>query len=163
MQQGSDLMKTTQASVDDLRARADRTLESVNSAARHADKTIVAALPELQAILASARKTSEDVREMAEQVRQGHGTVGELLTNKRLAGSVNQTVENARQSAINFNNASARMNETMVDIQRRDLLGRAQVILDNTRQVTEQLNEALATLMSSELGDENSVRICGTP
>lgn len=156
MQQGSDLMKSTQADVDDLRASADRTLESVNSAARHADKTILAVRPELQAILASARKTSEDVRGIAEQVRQGQGTVGELLTDKKLAGSVDQAVENARQSAINLNNASARMNNTMADLQRRDLLSRAQAILDNTRQVTEQLNQALATLMNSPPGDENA-------
>ncbi len=116
MQQGSDLMKSTQTSINDLQARADRTLDSVNTAARHADQTIVAAGPELQAILVSARKTSEDIREMTAQVRQGNGTVGGLLTDEKLAGSVDQTVENARQSAINLNNASARMNDTMADL-----------------------------------------------
>src|SRR6185437_1083661 len=100
MQQGSDLMKTTQASIDDLRASTDRTLASVNAAANHADQTIVAARPELQAILASTRKTSEDVREITARLKQGQGTVGKLLTDKKLAGSVDQTVENTRQSAV---------------------------------------------------------------
>jgi len=157
MQQGSDLMKTTQASVDDLRASADRTLASVNAAANHVDQAIIAARPELQAILASSRKTSEDVREIMARIKQGQGTVGKLLTDKRLAGSVDQTLENARQSAVNLNNASARMNDTMAEIQRRDLLERAQAILDNTQRVTNHLNQALATLMSSSPGDENAV------
>ncbi len=156
MQQGSALLKTTQTSIDDLRARADLTLQSVNSAAHHADQTIVAMRPDLQAIVASARKTSEDVSELVAQVGQGQGTIGKLLTDQKLAGSVDQMIDNARQSALNLNNASARMNDAMADFQRRDLLGRAEAVLENTRQVTEQLIQAFATFASSPTGDENA-------
>jgi phospholipid/cholesterol/gamma-HCH transport system substrate-binding protein len=156
MQQGSALLKTTQTSIDDLRARADLTLQSVNSAAHHADQTIVAMRPDLQAIVASARKTSKDVSEIVAQVGQGQGTIGKLLTDQKLAGSVDQMIDNARQSALNLNNASARMNDALADFQRRDLLGRAEAVLENTRQVTEQLNQAVATFMSSPPGDENA-------
>jgi len=112
--------------------------------------------PDLQAVVASARKTSEDVGEIVAQVGQGQGTIGKLLTDQKLAGSVDQMIDNARQSALNLNNASARMNDAMADFQRRDLLGRAQAVLENTRQVTEQLNQAVATFMSSPPGDENA-------
>jgi len=156
MQQGSDLLRTTQTSIDYLRARADRTLQSVNSAAYHADQTIVAMRPDLQAMMASARKTSEDLSEVVAQVEQGQGAIGKLLTDQKLARSVDQMVDNARQSALNLNNASARMNDTMADFQRRDLLGRAEAVLKNTRQITEQLNQAVATLTSSPPGDENA-------
>ncbi len=37
------------------------------------------------------------------------------------------------------------------------MLSRTQAILDNTRQVTEQLNQALVTLTSSPPGDENAL------
>jgi phospholipid/cholesterol/gamma-HCH transport system substrate-binding protein len=156
IQQGSDLLKTTQTSIDDLRASADRTLQSVDSAARHTDQTVVAIRPNLQAIVATARKTSEDVSEIVAQVGQGQGTIGKLLTDQKLAGSVDQMVDNARQSALNLNNASVRMNDTMADFQRRDLLGRAEAVLENTRQVTEHLNQAVATFTSSPPGDENA-------
>jgi phospholipid/cholesterol/gamma-HCH transport system substrate-binding protein len=156
MRQGSELLKTTQTSIDDLRARADLTLQSVDSAAHHTDQTIVAMRPDLQAIVASARKTSENVSEMVAQVGQGQGAIGKLLTDQKLAGSVDQMVDNARQSALNLNNASARMNDTMADFRTRDLLGRAEAVLENTRQVTEQLNQAVATFTSSLPGDENA-------
>src|SRR6266700_591446 len=156
MQQGSALLKKTQTSIDDLRARADLALQSVNSAAHHADQTIVAMRPDLQAIVASARKTSEGVSEMVAQVGQGQGTIGKLLTDQKLAGSVDQMVDNARQSALNLNNASARMNDTMADFRTRDLLGRAEAVLENTREVTEQQNQAVATFTSSPPGDENA-------
>jgi phospholipid/cholesterol/gamma-HCH transport system substrate-binding protein len=156
MQQSSDLLKTTQTSIDDLRARADRTLESVNSAAHHTDQTIVALRPDLQKILASVRKTSEDVNEMVAQVGQGQGAIGKLLTDQKLAGSIDQIVDNARQSALTLHNASVRMNDTIADFQKRDLLGRAEAVLENTRQVTEQLNQAVATFTSGLPGDENA-------
>ncbi len=156
MQQGGNLLKTTQTSIEDIRASADQTLQSANAAAHHTDQTIVAMRPDLQATVASARKTTEDIREIVARVGQGEGTVGKLLEDQQLADSVGQTVENARQSSINLNNASARVNETMSDFQRRDLLGRAQAVLDSTRQVTEQLNQAIASFTSSPPGDQNA-------
>jgi phospholipid/cholesterol/gamma-HCH transport system substrate-binding protein len=131
MQQGGDLLKTTQTSIDAL---------------RH----------DLQAVMASAKRTSEDVSEVAAQVRQGQGVIGKLLTDQKLAGSVDQIVDAARRSALNLNNASARMNDTMADFQRRDLLGRSEAVLEKTRQVTEQLNQAIATFTSSPSGDESA-------
>ena len=156
MQQGSDLMKTTQTSINDLRARSDRTLESVNSVAQHTDQIVVAIRPELQAMLASARRTADSMNEIVAQLQQGHGTIGELLTDQKLADSVRRTIENARQSTLNLNNASARMNDTMADFQRRDLLGRAEAVLENTRRIMEQLNQTLVTFTSSQPGDENA-------
>jgi phospholipid/cholesterol/gamma-HCH transport system substrate-binding protein len=82
--------------------------------------------------------------------------VGKLLMDQKLADSVDQMVDAARQSALNLKNASTRMNETTADFQRRDFLGRAAVVLENTRQVTEQLNQAVATFTSSPPGDENA-------
>jgi phospholipid/cholesterol/gamma-HCH transport system substrate-binding protein len=155
MQQGSDLLKTAQASIDDLRVSADRTLQSLNSAAYDTDQTIVAIRPELQEMVASARKASKDVSEMMAQMRQGQGTIGKLLTDQKLARDVDQIVNDARQSALNLNNASARMNDTMADLQRRDLPGRTEAVLENSRQVTEKLNQAVANFTSSPPGDEN--------
>jgi phospholipid/cholesterol/gamma-HCH transport system substrate-binding protein len=155
MQQGSDLLKTAQASIDDLRVSADRTLQSLNSAAYDTDQTIVAIRPELQEMVASARKASKDVSEMMAQMRQGQGTIGRLLTDQKLARDVDQIVNDARQSALNLNNASARMNDTMADLQRRDLPGRTEAVLENSRQVTEKLNQAVANFTSSPPGDEN--------
>ncbi len=156
IQQGSGLLKTTQTSIDDLRASADRTLQSMNSAAQDTDQTISAVRPELQIIVSSARKTLEDVSQIVAQVGQGQGTIGKLLKDQKVADSVDQTLENARQSALNLNKASARMNDTIADFQRRDLLGRAQAVLENSRQVMEQLNRGVASFKSSPPGDENA-------
>jgi phospholipid/cholesterol/gamma-HCH transport system substrate-binding protein len=133
MQQGSDLLKTMQASIDAL----------------HHD---------LRALMASARRTSEDVSEIVAQVKKGEGTIGRLLTDPKLAGSVDQIADDARQAALKLKNTSTRMNDVVADFQRRDFLGRAAAVLENTRQVTEQLNQAVATLTSSPPGDESAAK-----
>ena len=153
-EQSSSLMKTTQASINDLRGQADSTLQSLNSAARQTDQTIAAARPDLLATATAARKTSENLRDVVTQLQHGQGTIGELLMDQKLAGSVSQTVENARQSSLNLENATARANDTLADFQRKDLLGRAQAVLDNSRQMTENLNRAITGFTSSPPGDE---------
>src|ERR1700716_209226 len=90
MQQGSDLLKTTKTSIDALR-------------------------PALQAVLVRAKRTSEDVSEVVAQVQQGQGTVSKLLLDQKLADSVDQMLDAARQSALNLKNASTRMNDTVAD------------------------------------------------
>jgi phospholipid/cholesterol/gamma-HCH transport system substrate-binding protein len=131
MQQGNDLLKTTQASIDTL---------------RH----------ELQAVMADARRTAEDVSEIVTHVKQGQGTIGKLVADRKLADSVDQIVAAARQSALELKNTSARLNDTMADFQRRDLLGRSQAMLENARQVTEQLKQVAAALTSSPPTEDGS-------
>ena len=53
---------------------------------------------------------------------------------QNLADSVSQTVDNARQSSLNLKAATARASDTITEFQRRDLIGRAQEVLDNSRQ-----------------------------
>ncbi len=156
MQQGSDLLKTTRTSIEELRGNADRALQSASSVAARTDRLIASMSPNLKETAASARKTVDDVSEIMAQVKQGQGTVGKLLTDQNLANGVNDTVANARQSAINLNSASSRANDTMADFQARDLLGRAQAVLENTRQVTQQLNQAVNAFLASGPNGKNA-------
>jgi phospholipid/cholesterol/gamma-HCH transport system substrate-binding protein len=156
MLQSSNLLKTTKTSIDDLRAEADRTLQSINSAAHRTDQTIAAVQPDLLKVVASARKTSQDVSEIVAQVQQGRGTVGKFLTDQKVADDVDQILGNTRQSVSNINKASARLNDSLTDFQQRDLLGQAEAVLANSRRVTEQVNHALTSFTSSPLGDANA-------
>ena len=155
-EQGGRLISTTQATISGLRGQAESALQSLNAAARNTDQAITAMRPGLLASVLSARKTSQSLSEIVAQVQHGQGALGELVMDEKLAGSLNQTVENARQSSINLQGATARANEAMADLERRDLVGRAQQVLDNTRQITQQLNQAIAGFTSSPPGDETA-------
>ena len=111
----------------------------------------------LKEIAASGKKTVDNVSEIVAQVKQGQGTVGKLLSDQNLAADLDDTMSNARQSAINLNHASSHANETMADFQARDLLGRAEAVLENTRQA----DSAVESIRHHFFGQWASRRKCG--
>lgn len=156
IQRGGDVLQLVQTTLPALHASAERTLASINLAARHTDRTVLAMAPELQMLASSARQTSDDVGEIIAQVGQGQGTIGKLLKDPALADLVDQTVKNAHHSAINLNNASAQLNATLAEFQRRQLLGHAEAVLKNSRQLTEALNQVVAKVTNSALANGNT-------
>jgi len=153
---GGDVLRTVQTNISALQASTERALQSIELAANHTDRTVLAAGPELQKLLSSARQTSDEAGKTLAEVEQGRGTIGKLLKDPALAEIVDQTVRNARQSTVNLNEASAQLNATAGEFQRRDLLGRIQAMLENSRQLTETLNRAAAKFTNSSLANENT-------
>jgi phospholipid/cholesterol/gamma-HCH transport system substrate-binding protein len=159
MKQGSELMRSTRASIEDVRSNANRALQSASSAAAHTDHLVVAMSSNLKEIAASGRKTVNNVSDIVTQVKQGQGAVGKLLNDQNLANALEDTMSNARESAINLNHASRRANDAMADLEARDLLGRAEAVLENTRQATQQLNEAVTTSLASGPGENAAANL----
>jgi phospholipid/cholesterol/gamma-HCH transport system substrate-binding protein len=163
IQLGGDVLRTVQTNISALQASTERALQSIDLAAHQTDRTVIASGAELQKLLSSARQASDEAgKTFAEagntfaEVEQGRGTIGKLLKDPALAEMVDETVRNARQSTVNLNEASAQLNVTAADFQKRDLLGRVQAMLDNSRQLTETLNRAVSKLTSSPLADEST-------
>jgi phospholipid/cholesterol/gamma-HCH transport system substrate-binding protein len=156
IQLGGDVLRTVQTNISALQASTERALQSIDLAANQTDRTVIAAGAELQKLLSSARQTSDEAGKTFAEVEQGRGTIGKLLKDPALAEMVDQTVRNARQSTVNLNEASAQLNVTAADFQKRDLLGRVQAMLENSRQLTETLNRAVAKLTNSPLADEST-------
>jgi phospholipid/cholesterol/gamma-HCH transport system substrate-binding protein len=156
IQLGGDVLRTVQTNVTALQASTERTLRSIDLAANQTDRTVRSTGAELQKLLSSARQTSDDAGKTFAEVQQGHGTIGKLLKDPALAEMVDQTVRNMRQSSANLNEASAQLKVTATELQKRDLLGRVQSMLDNSRQLTETLNRAVAKLTNGPLADEST-------
>ena len=156
IQLGGDVLRTVQTNISALQASTERTLQSIDLAAKQTDRTVLAGGSELRKLLSSARQTSDEAGKTFAEVEQGRGTIGKLLKDPALAEIVDQTVRNARQSTVNLNEASEQLNVTAADFQKRDLLGRVQAMLENSRQLTETLNRAVAKLTNSPLADEST-------
>ena len=156
IQLGGEVLRTVQTNISALQASTERTLQSIDLAAKQTDRTVLAAGSELRKLLSSARQTSDEAGKTLAEVEQGRGTIGKLLKDPALAEMVDQTVRDARQSTVNLNEASQQLNVTAADFQKRDLLGRVQAMLENSRQLTETLNRAVAKLTNSPLADEST-------
>jgi len=156
IQLGGDVLRLVQANISSLQTSTQRALKSIDLAASHTDRTVLAAGAELQKLLSSARQTSEEAGRTIAEVEQGHGTIGKLLKDPALADLVDQTVRKANQSATNLNEASEQLNATAVEFQKRDLLGRVQAMLENSRQLTETLDRAVTKVTNSSLASEST-------
>ena len=156
IQLGGDVLRLVQTNISSLQVSTQRTLQSIDLAVNHTDRTVVAAGAELQRLLFSARQASDEAGRTIAEIEHGHGTIGKLLKDPALADLVDQTVRNANQSAANLNQASARLNATATELQKRDLLSRVQAMLENSRQLTETLNRAVTKLTNSSLASEST-------
>jgi phospholipid/cholesterol/gamma-HCH transport system substrate-binding protein len=155
IQLGGDVLRLVQTNISSLQVSTQRTLQSIDLAANHTDRTVLAAGAELQKHCPRHGRPRTR-RETDRGIERGHGTIGKLLKDPALADLVDQTVRNANQSAANLNQASAQLNETAAEFQKRDLLSRVQAMLENSRQLTETLNRAVTKLTNSSLASEST-------
>jgi phospholipid/cholesterol/gamma-HCH transport system substrate-binding protein len=163
IQLGGDVLKTVQTNISALQVSTERALRSIDRAANNTDRTVVATSGQLRQLLSSARQASDELGKTIAEIDQGHGTVGKLLKDPALAEMVDQTVKNARQSTVNLNEASAQLNATAAEFQRRDLLGRVQAMLENSRKLTETLNRTVTKIADSPLtGDDTATDLRDT-
>jgi len=163
IQLGGDVLGVVQTNISSLQVSTQRALRSIDLAANHTDRTVLAAGAELQKLLSSARETSDEAGRTIAEVEHGQGTIGKLLKDPALADLVEQTVRNANQSAANLNQASSQLNATATQLnatatefQNRDLLSRVQAMLENSRQLTETLNQAVTKLTNSSLASQST-------
>jgi phospholipid/cholesterol/gamma-HCH transport system substrate-binding protein len=156
VQLGGDVLRLVRTNISLLQVSTQRALRSIDLAANHTDRTVLAAGAELQKLLTSARQTSEEAGRTIAEVERGHGTIGKLLKDPALADLVDQTVRNANQSAANLNQATSQLNATAAEFQKRDLLSRVQAMLENSRQLTETLDRAVTKLTNSSLASEST-------
>jgi phospholipid/cholesterol/gamma-HCH transport system substrate-binding protein len=156
IQLGGDVLRVVRTNISSLQVSTQRALRSIDLAANHTDRTVLAAGAELQKLLSSARQTSEEAGRTIAEVERGQGTIGKLLNDPALADLVDQTVRNANESAANLNRASSQLNATATEFQNRDLLSRVQAMLENSRQLTETLNRAVTKLTNSSLASEST-------
>jgi phospholipid/cholesterol/gamma-HCH transport system substrate-binding protein len=156
IQLGGDVLRTVQTNINALQVSTERALRSIDLAAGQTNRTVLSSGADLRKLLSSARQASDEAGKTFAEVQQGQGAIGKLLKDPALAEMVDQTARNMRQSTANLNEASAQLNVTAAELQKRDLLGRVQAMLENSRQLTETLNRAVAKLTNSPLADEST-------
>jgi phospholipid/cholesterol/gamma-HCH transport system substrate-binding protein len=150
MEQGSGLVKTTQASIEDIRRQADQTLQAFAKTGADADQVVASIRGDVKQIASTAARITDDMNQIVAGIREGQGPVGKLLNDKNLSDRIDRTSEN-------LESASASVNNVLSDFQKRDLLGRAEATLENARQTTAHLNEAVNALLASNNGGQSTV------
>ena len=116
MNKANGLMTQLGGTVKDVQIRADSTLDALTATLQNANGLITT-------------------------TRTGHGTVGMLLTDDRASAQVKQALASTQTATDKLNQASAHLNDVLVDVQSRDLGAQAQQTMQNAQDATVQLNQ----------------------
>ncbi|MGH9583733.1 MAG: MlaD family protein, partial [Bryobacteraceae bacterium] len=140
MREGGALAKTLQATVKDLRKRADQAIQNVASVAGNANGMIVSVRGDVKKIASNTAHLTGNANAIAAGIREGHGTAGKLLTDKTVASNVAATISQARQ-------ASQKVNTLISSVQQKDLPPLHKTI-ENTKDMTGQMDQAVGTFLA---------------
>ena len=152
MKQGSEIANDVQATIKDLHKNADQTLQSFTATAKHVDGIVVAVRGNVEQIASNAAQLSADAQQIAAGVRQGQGVAGELLADQNVALDVKTTIDNAKQTSANLEQASNNVNAVITDIKQKDLPDIHQAV-SNADDMTRQLDQAVGTFLAKGNND----------
>ena len=128
------VMDTANAAIGNITTRADKTLDSITTTVNNANGIVTS-------------------------VRSGKGMVGMLLNDQQTATAAKNAVKNVQQAAANLNQVTVQAKQVMSDIQSRDLFGKAEATLNNTKDASRQIAQASQQInltLNDALGPDRS-------
>ncbi len=140
MRNGRQLAKQMHSALGDLQHRADKAISNISSAAGHANGLIVAVKPNVVGMTRNAKAITANIR-------HGHGAAGKLLSNKKVASDVVQTIANAKKTTANLKETTRKADAMVSNVQKSDL-PRIHKTLVNTQAATHKINKAIGTALA---------------
>ncbi len=123
LEQAQGIMKQTSATIDEVQG-------TMNDVRSHLDAT-----------LETTTSTIKNANSLIQDVRSGKGTVGMLLEDETTASNVRQSVANIRQTTQTLNGSSTRIDKMLAEVQSRQLVGKVDATLSNTKAATQNLDD----------------------
>lgn len=130
-------------------------IQNITNLSGHADGMIVSVRGDVKKSTSNGAQIASNANAITAGVRQGRGAAGKLLTDKAVASDVTTTLSNVKQTTANADQASQKVNTMLSEVQQEDLPDVHQTI-DNTQDITAQLNQAVGTFLSKGSNNENA-------
>src|SRR5580658_2995890 len=134
IEKATGVMDQANATIGDIRTKVDGTLDAITT-------------------------TVNDTNGIVTGIRSGKGTVGMLLNDQQTATAAKSAVGNVQQAAANLNQVTVQAKQVMADLQSRDLFGKAEATLNNTKDASRHLSRAseqVSLTLTDALGPDRS-------
>jgi phospholipid/cholesterol/gamma-HCH transport system substrate-binding protein len=125
------------------------TLSEIEGTAKSATVLIKDATPQVKGILVSADKIGANLHEIIDGIQQGQGTVGALLKDKELYGSVRRSVDKTEKIVENLRETSASAKKIMTKVEESEIVPEVQRTVKNLQQITRQVKDAVEKFQSA--------------
>lgn len=154
--QGKNLMKTVQGTIHDVQDHADHAIDNFAKVGGNANGMILAMRGNVERIASNGAKITNGVHSIVAGVRDGRGTVGELLSNQQMAKDVADTVSQAKQTSTNVEQASAKANDIVAQFQKEKIPEAVQQTVANAKDTTQQIKGAVSDFLAGGPGNEKT-------
>jgi len=160
LDKSSALLDNLQGSVTDLHGRLDVALASVTRTVNHVDGVVTAVQPDIRKMASNASQITGTINAIVSDLNAGKGPAGLLLKDEATRKQLQATLSNAQQATLNLSDASARADRLLADVQSRDLVSKAQAILENVQAMSERLNQTLQDALAPDnMGEDGAANI----
>src|SRR5579863_4828239 len=160
LDKSSALLDNLQGSVTDLHGRLDVALASVTKTVNHVDGLVTVVQPDIRRMASNASQITGTINAIVSDLNAGKGPAGLLLKDEATRKQLQATLSNAQQATSNLNDATARADRILADVQSRDLASKAQAILENVQAMSEQLNQTIkGALGPDNMGEDGATNI----
>ncbi len=160
LDKSSALLDNVRDSVTDLHGRLDVALDSVTGTVNHVDSLVTVVRPDIRKMASNASRITDTISAIVSDLNEGRGPAGLILKDETTRKQLQATLSNTQRATSNLSDASARADRILTDVQSRDLVSKAQAILENVQAMSEQLNQTIkGALGTDDMGEDGATNI----
>lgn len=154
-QPGCTLPTQEPVTTGELMRRGNNIAENMQSTIEHVDGLIQGVSPKIEQLASNSVGLTGNADAIVAGIRHGRGAAGKLLADDRVGSNVDTTIANAKQASANLRQASVKVNGIVSDVQRTDLPG-VHNTLNNTQDMTHQVDQAIGTFLAPGSSNQNT-------
>jgi phospholipid/cholesterol/gamma-HCH transport system substrate-binding protein len=160
IERGSALLNSVGDSVTDVRSHLDVALESVTKTVNHVDGLVAVVQPDIKRMAANASRITDTLNDVVSDLDAGKGPIGLLLKDDATRKQLQATLSNVHQATANLEDASARTDRIVSDLQSRNLASNLQITLNNVQALSQRLKDTMEhALAPDDMGEDGAANI----
>lgn len=143
IEQAAKTVKQIDQAVDDIHGQVVVAVNQLTAVGQEAERLTRELGADAQDVVASGKRIITNVDAMVANVRDGHGTVGKLLTDETMYDKARATMSHVEAISGNARAASNNMRAVTDDLRSRKIGEKMETAVSNVQQATGQLKDVL--------------------
>ena len=145
-----DLLQEVRDTIGKVRGQMDDVFASVQDTSRQANELVAAVRGDVEAIVESGKKITDDVSLVVEGVQAGRGIFGKLVKDEGLSESAARTMKSFEKTAENVRESSGKVTEFVSEFQERQIMREVEQTVKNLQQLTAQARDAIESFQGKD-------------
>jgi len=139
----ADLLQQIRDTVEDVQGKMGGVFAAISTTSENANALVQSVRGDIENIISTSKKVSDDVQAITAGIRAGRGAVGRLLNDEKVADSASNAFSDFEKAAGNTREISQQFTHILSEFQDRNILQEMEQITTNVRELTGQAKDAI--------------------